>query len=106
MAPPPWGGMARLVPALLLFISGAAAQTRNVGPGVLDRLEAARPRPNADLPVLGGAVQGRQGADVVGSRDRRVRFGVASAETLLATWIIVPYGRTFLAGADFLENLE
>jgi hypothetical protein len=57
---------------------GRRRRTRDVGPGVSDRPATARPRPESQGFVLGGAVQGERQADTAGARGNRPRRGAAS----------------------------
>lgn len=76
----------------LLAAGPLAAQTRNIGPGVPDRPDTAWPRSTGETWVAGADLQSKQQADLVGPRDGRARYGLASTEVLLATWLLMPHG--------------
>ena len=81
----------RIGAALLLLAAPVQAQMRNVGPGVADR-SGALTRGGSDDIVFGGEVQATLELDVNGKRRSTPANGNLFTESLLATYLLLPYG--------------
>lgn len=75
----------------LALAQPAAAQMRNVGPGVADRTGALT-RGGGDDVIFGGEVQTTLELDVNGKRRDQQGNGNLYTESLLATYLLLPYG--------------
>jgi hypothetical protein len=84
--------VAAILAALALaFATPAQAQFRNVGPGVADRTGTLT-RGGSDDIVFGGEVQATLELDVNGRRRASPGQGNLFTESLLATYLLLPYG--------------
>lgn len=89
-------GVLGILVAMALAPAPATAQTRNIGPGIPDRPGIAWPRGGEEVFSTGGALQTKLELDLFGRRpaDGRSRsaFATGSTETLVAGWVLLPYG--------------